>query len=217
MLAELQDMEILHAVEAHLLDLDIELWSAHLNVYELVARNVGALWDAVAIRLPAFEGIYLDRVQTLMRRIHQMFSQGMADLADSASQIVRQRARVDYLTKHLALLGRSPTTERRTSRLRQLAADVPDHARRVTEHYKDLLQSIAYAFDERRVHGLDSRTNTGTRLAIVFGVFALVSVFDFLFDVKHAVHGPWRWTIIAIMGALVVVALGFTVTLWGRW
>jgi hypothetical protein len=216
-LAELQDMEIQRAMEPHLINLDLELWRAHLDVYELVAGNLGTLWDAVAIRLPAVEGVYLDLVQTLMRRIHQMFTQGMADLAGSASQIVRQAARAKDLTEQVGRLGGSPTTPGSTERLLRLAGDVPEHARRVTEHYKDLLQAIAYAFDERRVHGLDSRTNTGTRLAIVFGVFALVSVFDFLFDVKHEVDGLWQWMIIAIMVALVSVVSGFAASLWWRW
>jgi hypothetical protein len=190
------------ATDMHDIDDQLQVWSGHVRVYDSVAQQAGALWDALALHLPVRKRAGLAATHRAIALVHQTLLQGVADLADVESQVMERTTDVDRLSDELADLVAEQLPERppaaahpgvgaaiaqasQLSRLRRHSERVVADARRVKGQYVDLLASVANAFDERRVRELDVLQRGGHRLSVAVAGVTGVAILDFLFDVKN--------------------------------
>jgi hypothetical protein len=209
----LTEVEARAAAKFYNIDAELEIWRHHVKVYDHAVHGAGALWDALALHLPARSGRWLERTHRSVELLHQTLLQGVADLAAVESLVEEQDAEIDKLADEIAWLVDGKLTEEhlpseqtsirgsltRTGhfeRLRQMQKSTAADATRVQEQYRDLLQSMSHAFDERRVRELEVLQRGGFLLSIAVVGVALVTVLDFTVNVKHPGMAPWRWWLI---------------------
>ncbi|MEU8276729.1 hypothetical protein ACFYOK_12200 [Microbispora bryophytorum] len=194
--AGLLTLEALAAVGNDIRD-QLEVWREHAMIYQHAARTMGALWDGVATHLPIRRWIRLNQAHRAVELIHLTLLQGMADLADVASHVEERVSRLERL-EHLAderfaaTLGWAGRGVREAlddaghfrdyKRFGERAGDVADRA---TEQYKNLLNSMTFAFDERRVRELDVLQRAGFGLSITVGAFTVLTFMDFFTEVRQ--------------------------------
>ncbi|MBC6460923.1 SAM-dependent methyltransferase [Actinomadura sp. HBU206391] len=215
------------ALELHGVDDDLSVWRTHVRVYESVAREAATLWDALALHLPIRRRGELEKAHRAIALVHQTLLQGVADLADLVSHVEALRSEVDELEEGFADLvdervaeqplaaptmgiGESLAQMARLSRLRRLSGAVAKDAQRVNEQYKDLLNSIAHAFDERRVRELDVLQRGSFSLSLAVASVTIVAVLDFILNIKSTepMVGPWRWAAIVFAVTLAFGVVG---------
>ncbi|WP_204016991.1 hypothetical protein [Sphaerimonospora thailandensis] len=174
---------------------DLEVWREHAMIYQHAARTMSALWDGVASHLPIRRWLRLNRAHRAVELIHLTLLQGMADLADVASHLderVRRIERLEHLAddQFAATLGwagrglrealddasRFTTVKRRGTQARYVVD-------RATEQYKNLLEAMAHAFDERRVRELEVLQRAGFWLSVAVGGFGVLTFMDFFMSV----------------------------------
>jgi hypothetical protein len=210
-ITSLTEFEARAATDMHEIDDDLQVWSTHVRVYDSVAEQAGTLWDALALHLPVRKGADLAATHRAIALVHQTLLQGVADLAEVESQVMDLTTKVDQLADELAdlvherLADRPPAVARhgvgesvaqasQLSRLRRHSEAVVADARRVKEQYKELLESIAHAFNERRVRELDVLQRGGHGLSLAVAVVTVVAVLDFVVEVKFHLDGSTLWS-----------------------
>lgn len=176
----------------------LEVWREHAMIYQHAARTAGALWDAVATHLPIRRWWRLNRAHRAVELIHLMLLQGVADLADVASHVDERVSRIERL-EHLADEQFAKTLGWAGKGLREGLADVShftdlkrfgtrarEVADRATEQYKNLLESMAHAFDERRVREVEVLQRASFWLSATVGAFTVLTFMDFFLEVEKA-------------------------------
>jgi hypothetical protein len=220
-ITSLTEFEARAATDMHDIDDALEVWRTHVQVYDRIARQAARLWDVLALHLPVRSGKLLEDAHRPIALVHQTLLQGVADLADLVSQVESLITEVDELEERLSdlvderIAERPLSTSRRSigtslaqmgqfNRLRRLSSAVAADARRVNEQYKDMLASIAHAFDERRVREVDVLQRVGFYLSLAFGMTTMVTILDFVLNIKSARPLPAPWNLLA---GLVAAAL----------
>ncbi|GGK82316.1 hypothetical protein Ppa06_47570 [Planomonospora parontospora subsp. parontospora] len=223
-IAALIEVEAMAADGTHRIGTRLEIWRRHVEVYDHAVRSAGMLWDGVALHLPVRTGRSLQRAHHAVELIHQTLLQGMADLATLVGHVDEQAGKAEALphalvdrveerfTEEPLPAGRAGvcaalTTSHHIQRLRRTAPAVAADAKRVTEQYKDLLQSMAHAFDERRVRELEVLQRAEWTLSWAVAGFAVFAFLDFVAELDK-VRGEWIWwvsgAIAAVMAAVMV-------------
>ncbi|MFD2351415.1 hypothetical protein ACFSTC_22015 [Nonomuraea ferruginea] len=216
----------------------LQVWREHAMIYQHAARTAGALWDGVATHLPIRRWWRLNRAHRAVELIHLMLLQGMADLADVASHVGERVSRIERL-EHLADERFAETLGWAGRGLREALADAShftelkrfgsrarDVADRATEQYKNLLESMAHAFDERRVRELEVLQRAGFWLSMTIGAFAVLTFMDF-FSWRSNTSRSWTtcsWRTMrlhvmvwGVLGLLTAIVLGVTAkSLWSQ-
>ncbi|MEV4456555.1 hypothetical protein [Microbispora sp. NPDC049633] len=218
----------------------LEVWREHAMIYQHTARTLSALWDGAASHLPIWRWLRLNRAHRAVELIHLTLLQGMADRADVASHVDERVSRIERL-EHLAdeqfaeTLGWAGRGLREAlddashfTTLRRLGTRTRDLADRATEQYKNLLEAMAHAFDERRVRELEVLQRAGFWLSAALGAFAVLTFMDFFMNVdqwnvtevfmettKGRSTGlkPHTWAILAVLGAGVMGSWAYSVWL----
>ncbi|MFG1948460.1 hypothetical protein [Nonomuraea sp. NPDC048826] len=176
----------------------LEVWREHAMIYQHAARTAGALWDGVATHLPIRRWLRLNSTHRAVELIHLMLLQGMADLADVASHVDERVSRIERL-EHLADERFAVTLGWAGRGLREALDDVShftdlkrfgtrarDVADRATEQYKNLLESMAHAFDERRVREVEVLQRASFWLSVTVGAFTVLTFMDFFLKVEQS-------------------------------
>ncbi|MFC4061796.1 hypothetical protein ACFOWE_26130 [Planomonospora corallina] len=230
-IAALVEVEAMAADRTHRIGTHLEIWRRHVEVYDHAVRSAGMLWDGVALHLPVRTGRSLQRAHHAVELIHQTLLQGMADLATLVGHVDEQAARAEKLphtlddrmkecfTERPLLSGRGDvcaaiTGSHRVRRLHRIAPAVAADAKRVTEQYKDLLQSMAHAFDERRVRELEVLQRAEWTLSWAVAGFAVFAFLDFVAELKPKAAGGWvwwvSWGIVAVMAAVMAWIVSYS-------
>ncbi|ETK36672.1 NADP-dependent oxidoreductase [Microbispora sp. ATCC PTA-5024] len=215
----------------------LEVWREHAVIYQHAARTTGALWDGVASHLPIRRWIRLHRAHRAVELIHLTLLQGMADLADVSSHVdegVSRLQRLEHLAdeRFTATLGWAGRGLREAlddvshfTDLRRFGERAGNVAERATEQYKNLLESISHAFDERRVRELEVLQRAGFWLSVAVGAFAVLTFLDFFMENKNKMPASSFWMSgrelgVGAWGILAVLALGvlgsWGYSLWSR-
>ncbi|MDA0643159.1 hypothetical protein [Nonomuraea ferruginea] len=215
----------------------LQVWREHAMIYQHAARTAGALWDGVATHLPIRRWWRLNRAHRAVELIHLMLLQGMADLADVASHVDERVSRIERL-EHLADERFAETLGWAGRGLREALADAShftelkrfgsrarDVADRATEQYKNLLESMAHAFDERRVRELEVLQRAGFWLSMTIGAFAVLTFMDFFMEIEHKqvvddlfmADRRLHVMVWGVLGLLTAIVLGVTAkSLWSQ-
>jgi len=203
---ELSDLEANAATRLFNIIADIDMYRSQLNLYAKIADQGLALWDQVALFLPVARGSRLRNAHRLIELIHQIMLQGFADLEEEAAKAQRTIERIEVVVNDL----RDQFDRRFTERLvpghvtirdslvkagyfdkaHRAAQSVYEQSQQVSATNKALLDSMTYAFDERRVRETDVLQWVALLLAIALG--AVSSWNEFLSQYISSWNvGPW--------------------------
>jgi hypothetical protein len=209
---------------------DIDMYRSQLILYEKVAAQGSALWDQVALFLPVARGHQLSRVHRTIELIHQVLLQGIADLEAEAANAQHAIERIEVVAYDLTNrfdrgFTEVPVSDRATLRnslveagyfdkARRDARSVYEQSRQVRATYRALLDSITYAFDERRARETDVLQSVALAFAIVLGVVS--SWNEFLARYINSWRTGW-WVSLGGIGIVgVVVAIWFVRRIFSR-
>ncbi len=211
----LTDMETYAAFTLYEVHNDMQVWENHLRVYEITAAVGGRLWDALATHLPIRRRLQLGRVHRAVELMHQTLLQGIADLNDLDALAQECQARVHRARDTLSdrfddvLLQRQVGTSYPSLRqalsetgvfaqLASAAANLVEHAGRVAGRYRDVIDAVKDAFDERRVREGDAIQKAGVILAVSFALDAIVSIISTAQPERSGEQDTWlpvvAWT-----------------------
>ncbi|HKR51684.1 MAG TPA: hypothetical protein VJT72_19295, partial [Pseudonocardiaceae bacterium] len=203
---ELSDLEADAATRLFDIIADIDMYRSQLNLYAKIADQGLALWDQVALFLPVARGSRLSNAHRLIELIHQIVLQGFADLEEEAAKAQQTIERIKVVVDDLSDQFDRRFTERplrghvtiRDSLVKagyfdkahRAAQSVYEQSRQVSATNKALLDSMTYAFDERRVRETDVLQWVALLLAIALG--AVSSWNEFLSQYISSWNvGPW--------------------------
>jgi hypothetical protein len=197
----LTDLEAYAASELGGISSRMEIRENHLKIYQSVAGQAGALWDALARLLldaketrflPGAKKRGLDLVHRSIEMIHGTLLQGVADLDQLARDINGAQSHIESTADEVAdrfdhqlhhpssSPGGVPLRDSLRGgpldRLRRQVREASSDAARVSESYRMLLASIGMAFDERRVREGDQLQRASVWLVVAFGVLGLAGV-----------------------------------------
>ncbi|WP_306212799.1 hypothetical protein [Actinoplanes sp. RD1] len=177
---------------------DLEIWRTHAAVYDRVADRGLLLWDALSTHLPVRRWFRLGRLHRTVELLHQTLLQGTADLAHLATETDACVAQVDSAVQQLVdgfdaevtayplSTGVAPypgvrdalTTDGVMGEVREDGLRVSAQALRVQAKYRDLIGTIAAAFDERRVRESDALSKASAIMGFGLAVVGVVTVLD---------------------------------------
>jgi hypothetical protein len=206
MIHTLSDLEADAATRLFDIVTDIDMYRSQLNLYEKIAAQGLALWDQVALFLPVARGSRLSDTHRLIELIHQVVLQGIADLEEEAANAQHTIERIEAVAGDLIDQFDRKFTERPVpgrvairgslveagyfDKARRAAQSVHEQSRQVRATYKALLDSMTYAFDERRARETDVLQWVALLLAIVLGLFSAWNEFLAKYIDNWSV-GPW--------------------------
>lgn len=193
----------------------------HVEIYGVIARRVGRLWDALALHMPTSKGGTLERVHSAVQVLHEILLQGVADLAEVVSSIGRTRAEYERVRETLVQRYERAISERPgrgnptigtsmvdTGHFRRLATSITSaraRGQRVQESYAGLLDAINKAFDERRARESDVLERSSFQLGRALGLLAIVTIADFIFVQVGWTLGPQVQQAFRIIGVTMAV------------
>ncbi|MGH3973885.1 MAG: hypothetical protein ACRDS9_11260, partial [Pseudonocardiaceae bacterium] len=226
MIQTLSDLEADAATRLFDIATDIDIYRNQLNLYETIAAQGLALWDQVALFLPVARGSRLSDTHRLIELIHQVVLQGIADLEEEAAHAQHTIERIQDVADDLIDQFDREFTERPVpgrvairdslveagyfDKARRAAQSVHEQSRQVRATYIALLDSMTYAFDERRARETDVLQWVALLLAIVLGLVS--SWNEFLSNyIDNWSAGPW------VGGGLAVIILAIVAVLVMRW
>ncbi|MGH3874660.1 MAG: HEPN domain-containing protein [Pseudonocardiaceae bacterium] len=202
----LSDLEADAATRLFDIVTDIDMYRSQLNLYQKIAAEGLALWDQVALFLPVARGTRLGGVHRLIELIHQIVLQGIADLEQEAADAQQTIERIEVVANDLMDQFDRKFTERPVpgrlairdslvkagyfDKARRAAKSVHEQSRHVRATYKALLDSMTYAFDERRVRETDVLQWVALSLAIALGAVSTWNEFLSQYITTWDV-GPW--------------------------
>lgn len=219
----LTDMETFATYTLYEVHNDMQVWENHLRVYETTAAAAGRLWDALATHLPIRRMRQLGKVHHAVELMHQTLLQGIADLNDLDTLAQDCRARVhrarDTLNDRFddVLLQRQLGTSKAGLRqalgetgvfaqLTSAAANLVEHAGRVTERYQDVINAVKDAFDERRVREGDAIQKAGVILALSLAFDSIVGIISTTQPERSGEQGAWLSVVTWVSGSIVFLA-----------
>jgi cytochrome P450 len=235
MITTLADLELAAAAELWSIQGDLEIWENHLSVYDHVVARGNALWDGLAGHLVQHRGKELDSVHRSIELVHQTMLQGVADADGVATLVDRQRSRIPEVVTELTttyaqelvetpvpggpglcetLTGDGPIVE-----VTQRAEQIWRTAERVARNYRDLVQGISDAFDERRVRETDVLQRTTFAVGLFVGLVGLVTVADTTVDLHTRPGAAVTWLVLGLVwfgGVLLLGGLTFAFWRWAR-
>jgi cytochrome P450 len=184
---------------------ELEIWDNHLQVYQRTVDRGTTLWDGLAGHLLQHRGPTLDRTHQAVELVHQTMLQGVADVDKVSTLVDAARSRIPRASETLAEVYDREVTELtppgRLGLLRAItreghfaaaggrAEEIALRATRVARSYRDLVQAISDAFDERRVRETDTVQRTTFGVGLILGTVGLVTVLDTTFELQLA-SGP---------------------------
>jgi cytochrome P450 len=196
---------------------DLEILDNHLSVYGEVANRGGVLWDGMAAHLLHHRGRQLAKVHRSIELVHQTLLQGVADVDAVRTEVDQRRSRItqagDGLRARMendlreAPLPNAPHLVDAVTRaglfagVSRRADEIKGVADRVAQDYRDLVQAIADAFDERRVRETDMLQRTTFAVGLTLGLVGIVTVLDTTIDLQV------QWLDPGLTGALYTVRL----------
>ena len=188
---------------------DLEIWRTHLAVYDQVADRGLLLWDALSTHLPVRRWFRLGRLHRSVELLHQTLLQGTADLAHLVTETHACVAQVDSAVQRLmdgfdaevtaytlsTGAGNYPGVREALAgegvmgQVRQDGERVRKQADRVQAKYRDLIGTIAAAFDERRVRESDALAKASAIMGFGLAVVGVVTVLDATVTMKPGTGG----------------------------
>jgi hypothetical protein len=222
MIQELSALEADAATRLFDIITDIDIYRSQLNLYEKIGSQGLALWDQVALFLPKEKGAHLSKAHRLIELIHQILLQGIADLEEEAANAEHTIERVKAVEHDLIDQFDRKFTERpvpghssiRDSLIKagyfdkahRAAQSLFEKSRQVRSTYTALLESMTYAFDERRARETDVLQWVALFFAIVLGILSIWNELLARYINGWQNVGPWVGSGAAlIIFALVVV------------
>lgn len=179
---------------------DLEIWRNHLRVYSVVVTRGVFLWDALSTHLPVRRWIKLGKAHRAVELLHQTLLQATGDLGHISTLIRQGEADVKQITDEVSDSYNQRLTERMVgptagiraaltetglfAQVKRGANEIATEAARVKGAYKDLLDAITHAFDERRVREFDAIQKLNALLGVAVGLVALVTVLDATVEMK---------------------------------
>ncbi|HEX6074610.1 MAG TPA: hypothetical protein VFZ32_05010 [Micromonosporaceae bacterium] len=179
---------------------DLEIWHNHLRVYNVVVERAVFLWDALSTHLPIRRHRKLSRSHRAVELMHQFLLQALGDLGHIAALIRQATADIADVAEDVSDTYHASITERHLApgsglraaltetglfaHTRREARETATEADRVKRAYDDLLQSIAHAFEERRVREAEVLQKYGIVFGILVGSGVIVEVLDATLDMK---------------------------------
>lgn len=203
----LTDLEAYAASQLGGIDSRMRTRENHLRIYHGVAEQAGTLWDALARLLPDARSERLEIVHRSIEMIHQTLLQGVAELDQLSRSIDGALSHIeatadeitDRFDRELAVPLHDRAAALRESlrgayidRLRRYVGEASGSAKRVTDSYRMLLDTIGLAFDERRVREGDRMQKASTWLAVAFGILGLSGVAQATLPLP-AINGVLVW------------------------
>jgi hypothetical protein len=183
---------------------ELEIWRTHLAVYDAVADRGLVLWDALSTHLPVRRWFRLSRLHRTVELLHQTLLQGTADLAylvtSTDSCVARIHEAVQLLEDGFdAEVTAYPVADGAVTypsvqhalaqegvmgQVREDGERVHLQAKRVQAKYKDLIDTIGAAFDERRVRESDALQKASAIMGLGLAVVGVVTVLDATVNMK---------------------------------
>jgi hypothetical protein len=197
--SSLTDLEAHGASSLHEVHRDLQIWHAHLSVYDTVVERGAFLWDGLSAHLVGRRRT-VRQVHQAVELLHQLLLQGIGDLAYLANRTDDCVARIEEAADQLRADYDDQLTEHhrdRESGLRGTLAHV-GLFERVTQHghqtqqeagrvkgiYDDLLRAVSYAFDEWRVRESDVLQRLSSALGLFLALIGIVTVLDATIELK---------------------------------
>lgn len=227
MISVLCDLELKTATEIWDIQTDLEMWNNHLEAYGRAIERGGVLWDAMATHLLRHRGRALARVHENIELIHQTLLQGISDVGSVATAVDNCKSRLTEIGGNIGDVFADKVPEFHSgsvglctalsehghlAEMRARLEIVTQRAARVIQNYRDLLQAITEAFDERRVRETDSLQRAAAVLATVLALVGLVTVADTTVELQaKLVPAPTIWLLRSLtwcVGLLVLIAVG---------
>ena len=184
-------LETTIAVEMYDISTDLDISSVLIKSYLDEGLAAGNLWDELSMHALAARGAQLNLIHQRAELMHQVLLQGTADLQGVQTRVGELAAHLDeklvefeeFFDRHLVELGGPGADTVRSSllsgglieRTRQATARAGADARRAMEAYQSLLNSITYAFDERRVRVTDRLGPIALVAAVALAVVPFVT------------------------------------------
>lgn len=222
MIQTLSDLEADAATRLFDIVTDIDMYRSQLNLYEKIAAQGLALWDQVALFLPVGRGSRLSDAHRLIELIHQVVLQGIADLEEEAANAQHTIERIEAVADDLIDQFDRKFTERPVpgrvtirdslvkagyfDKARRAAQSVYEQSGQVRATYKALLDSMTYAFDERRARETDVLQWVALLFAIVLGLVSSWNEFLANYIDDWSV-GPWVGSGAAVIILTIVTVL----------
>jgi hypothetical protein len=196
----LTDVETDAATELFDAQSELEIWDNHLQVYQRVVDRGTSLWDGLAGHLVQHRAQALARVHRSVELIHQTLLQGVADVDNVSTAVAASESRIPRALRtlqevydrelteftprgHTGLL-QAVVHEGHFADVRSRATEIQRFSTRVSRNYRDLVQAISDAFDERRVRETDALQRTTFALGLFVGLVGLVTVLDTTFALQ---------------------------------
>ncbi|OLT14479.1 hypothetical protein BJF78_19230 [Pseudonocardia sp. CNS-139] len=211
----LADLEARAATELWNIQSDLEIWENQLTVYDYVVARGNALWDGLAGHLLQHRGRELDTVHRSIELVHQTMLQGVADADGVATLVDRQQSRIPEAVNGLTAaytqrlaeravpggpgLCEALTTGGPIAEVRERATVIGNTAARVAKNYRDLVQGISDAFDERRVRETDALQRATFGVGLVVGFVGLVTVADTTAELQSNPSDAVTWALRALV------------------
>jgi HEPN domain-containing protein len=203
----LSDLEADAATRLFDIITDIDLYRSQLNLYDKIAAQGLALWDQLALFLPVARDARLRNTHRLIELIHQILLQGIADLEEEAANAQHTIERIKVVADDLIDQFDRKFTERPVpghvairdslvkagyfDKARSAAQSVNERSRQVRDTFKALLESMTYAFDERRARETDVLQWVALLFAIVLGAASTWNTFLAEYITNWRNVGPW--------------------------
>jgi hypothetical protein len=217
--AALTDLEAYIAVSLQNAQTDLDIWRNHALLFAEIADRGFRLWDGLSTHLPVHQLRQMGAVHRAIDLLHQIFLQGVADLADFVNYTSQTRARVDEIAQVARDTFDDQLSERLVREAGGVLTGIIDHgplvratreaeqvqsrAVQVRATYAELISTISSAYGERRLRESSNLQNASAVLSVGLAIIGFVTVFDFgIAQVVIAV-------VFGVGGALGLVALGF--------